>query len=224
MGRQFSVGVDKHPLQSMASGRELGREDKPEMGQPKREQPTSASGMPSSWRAFFGMAMVELSEHEIQMLEREYPLRYNQSGKRVRRSYGSQHVASSIEQEEVHHEEAESEEEDVVWIARCCDKECLQHITAHELQSRHTALQQMTKRDQDIALLALLCVGMSSDLHSTLNRKRTRFVYRFDKHRELCRTAFQYVDLRQSKSSCHLHVRCVFPVARFWRNARSSSC
>jgi hypothetical protein len=49
------------------------------------------------------------------------------------------------------------------------------------------------QRAIDIALLALLSVGMSSDLRSTINRQRTRFIYRFDKNRELCRTAFQYV-------------------------------
>ncbi len=172
-----------------------GNEDKPEMGQQKRISPTSAAGMTSSWREFFGMAMVELSEHELQLLEREYPLLHAQSGKRVRRAYVRKHVASSIEEEDVNLEEAEGEAEGVVRIARCCDKACLQHMTAHEIQSRHTALQDMTKRDQDITLLALLCVGMSSDVYSTLNRKRTRFVYRFDKQRALCRTAFQYVYL-----------------------------
>ena len=56
-------------------------------------------------------------------------------------------------------------------------------------------MSRMNKLEQYIAILTHLSLGISNDLGSILNRKRTRFTYRFDKTKVLSRSAFQFIFL-----------------------------
>ena len=145
-----------------------------------------------TWKPFFGAAMLDLTDDEVEQLEREYPLHSNKTRHR----------------NEIHHsdnqETDESEEDEIIMEPEeapyCCTKGCLQELGLHKIHQRRQRMVGMDKREQDIAILAQLACGVDNDLNAALNRQRTRFIYRFDKKTEICRTAFQYIHLvRESR-------------------------
>lgn len=75
----------------------------------------------------------------------------------------------------------------------CCEKSCLTILTGREIQERRQSFQKLNGREQDIVLLTHLVLGQHYDLMSHIRGKRSRIIYRFDRTREICRNAFQYI-------------------------------
>jgi len=83
--------------------------------------------------------------------------------------------------------------EELEHLPICCEKGCLTILTGREILERRRSLQKLNGREQDIVLLTHLVLGQHYDLMSHIRRKRSRVIYRFDRTREVCRTAFQYI-------------------------------
>ncbi len=97
---------------------------------------------------------------------------------------------------------ADSDEFQETGLPLCCEKACLSLLPAHEIVERQSWLKQMTKREQDISILALLVSGKSNkaDASKTDSEARTRFFYRFDRHHDICRRAFLFIyGLRETR-------------------------
>ncbi len=90
-------------------------------------------------------------------------------------------------------EPTESPAQEVERLPICCEKGCLTTLTGREILERRQSVQKLNGREQDIVLLTHLVLGQHQDLMSHIRRKRSRIIYRFDRTREVCRTAFQYI-------------------------------
>ena len=156
----------------------------------------------SSWNEYFGETMLELTETELESLEREYPLFKSQHHVKGDNNAKLPNISMTetensfyddyIEQVSI---EIDPIQMDSNSIPSCCDKLCLHKLSLFEIHNRQQWMSNMNKREQDIAILTHLSLGISNDLESKLKRKRVRFTYRFDKKRVLCRTAFQFIFL-----------------------------
>jgi hypothetical protein len=150
-----------------------------------------------SWELFFeSETKLSLTDEELLELNTEYPLfspsMLTSEEKQKRFIDTSNDELDAIILDMFHVEGIEENEEDIQSLPLCCKKNCLKTLTEREIADRHSWMKQMTKREQDIYLLSQLLLGKTTKEQSVLS-KRTRFLYRFDNARVLCRNAFLFV-------------------------------
>ena len=79
----------------------------------------------------------------------------------------------------------------------CCERNCLAALAKEEIADRRRVFAEMGKYEQDICILSQLAVMKTGGKkkHNLIGavRERTRFSYRFDNKRSLCRKAFMSV-------------------------------
>ncbi len=140
-----------------------------------------------------GEAMVELTATELAQLEKDYPaFQHTHRPRKLARQSDHQTGTSRIDDGDLN-ESAEQLAHEVDRLPMCCDKGCLATLTGREILERRLSIEKLHGREQDIVLLTHLVLGQHHDLMSHIRRKRSRVMYRFDRAREVCRTAFQYI-------------------------------
>jgi len=150
-----------------------------------------------SWNLFFeSETILALTDKELLELNTEYPL-FSSSTVSLEEKQKGVKDTSNDELDEIildmcYVEDIEEYDEDLQSLPFCCKKNCLKTLTEREIADRHSWMKQMKKREQDIYLLSQLLLGKTTKDQAILN-KRTRFFYRFDLTRVLCRNAFLYV-------------------------------
>ncbi len=137
--------------------------------------------------------MVELTAAELVLLEKDYPaFPPSHRSRKVARQSDHQTGNSQFDDGDINaSDEQPAQELDRLPI--CCDKGCLATLTGREILERRLSIEKLKGREQDIVLLTHLVLGQHHDLMSHMRRKRSRLIYRFDRSREVCRTAFQYI-------------------------------
>ena len=111
--------------------------------------------------------MLDLTDDEVEQLECEYPLHSNKARHRKETDQNDEQEIDEAEEYEIIVEPEEA--------PHCCAKECLQKLGFHKVHQRRQRMVEMSKREQDIAILAQLACGVDNDLNATLNRQRTSF-------------------------------------------------
>lgn len=148
----------------------------------------------SSWERFFGRSVaMDLSDEEWKQLSQEYAILPVSWPHERSQSSGSEGDESCADDEDGYSEDSAEFQE--TCLPSCCERACLSSLQANDIVARQSWLQQMTKRDQDISLLALFVSGKSNkaDANKADGEARTRFFYRFDRHHDICRRAFLFI-------------------------------
>ena len=136
---------------------------------------------------------MDLSDEEWKQLSQEYAILPVSGSHERSSSLGSEGDELLTDDEDGYSEDSDEFQE--TGLPLCCEKACLSSLPANEIVERQSWLQQMTKREQDISILALLVSGKSNkaDANKTNAEVRTRFFYRFDRHHDICRRAFLFI-------------------------------
>ena len=147
----------------------------------------------STRKSLVGEVMVELTAAELALLEKDYPaFQKARRSRKVPRQSDHQGETSLVDDDDLN-TSAEAPLQELDRLPICCDKGCLTTVTGREIVERRQSIEKLTGREQDIVLLTHLVLGQHADLMSQMRRKRSRLIYRFDRSREVCRTAFQYI-------------------------------
>ncbi len=137
--------------------------------------------------------MVELTAAALALLEKDYPtFQKARRSRKVTRQSDHPSGTSPVDDGDLN-TSAEPPLHELDCLPICCDKGCLTTVTGREIVERRRSIEKLTGREQDIVLLTHLVLGQHSDLMSHMRRKRSRLIDRFDRSREVCRPAFQYI-------------------------------
>ena len=164
----------------------------------KKKLDETAKTLPS---LFFENILDKENKEERYELDREYPLsskyRLNRHSSRQDEGRSGDEIEilliESIESEDQNNQKKNNQV--VVYRKRpCCEKDCLGALNEGEILDRHRSFVKMNKHEQDICILSQLVIykinGKGQNSTQGNDKQRTRFDYRFDRDRPLCREAF----------------------------------
>ena len=136
---------------------------------------------------------MDLSDEEWKQLSQEYAILPVSWPHERSPSSGSEGDESCADDEDGYSEDSDEFQE--TCLPLCCERACLSSLQANDIVERQSWLKQMTKREQDISILAFLVSGKSNKAGSNKadGEARTRFFYRFDRHHDICRRAFLFI-------------------------------